>query len=67
MKDILLLYSAALEDAWWMLQALRESRHAIYSEASNQLVACVPLLPSKCPSSVRSCHRTATPSKHPAA
>lgn len=49
MKDILLLYSAALEDAWWMLQALRESRHAIYSEASNQLVACVPLLPSKCP------------------
>jgi hypothetical protein len=39
MKDILLLYSAALEDAWWMLLALRESRHAIYSEASNRLVA----------------------------
>ena len=39
MKDILLLYSTALEDAWWMLQALRESRHAIYSEASNQLIA----------------------------
>ena len=39
MKDILLLYSTALEDAWWMLQALRESQHVIYSEGSNQLVA----------------------------
>ena len=39
MKDLLLHYSTVLEDVWWMLQALRESRHAIYSEASNQLVA----------------------------
>jgi hypothetical protein len=38
-KDILLPCSTALEDACWMLQALRESLHAIYSEASNQLVA----------------------------